>query len=269
MSLIHSSARIHPSAVIDPSARLGENVEVGPFVVIEADVSLGAGCRIQHGAHIGRWTQMGEHNQVYPGAVIGHDPQDYGYKGEEAWTRIGDRNIFREGVSVHRGYREGTDTRIGSGNFFMVNSHVAHNCILGDNIILVNGALLAGHVEVGNKAIISGNCMVHQFARIGAYSMMRGGSGATKDVPPFCINDGISWLRGINTIGMRRAGFDARRIRAVKETFKTIFRAGYKMEVALEKVESALEVTEEVRMMLEFIRSSRRGVGSGRGSVSE
>jgi len=182
--------QIHPSAVVDPGARLADDVQVGPHAFIDADVTIGPGCRILHGAHIGRWSRLGANNTLYPGAVVGHDPQDVGYKGEEAWTEIGDGNIIREGVTIHRGNRPGTHTRVGDHNFFMVNSHIAHNCLIGNHVILVNGALLAGHVEVGDRAIISGNCQVHQFVRIGPFAMMRGGSGAAKDVPPSASTTG-------------------------------------------------------------------------------
>ena len=260
---------IHPSAFIHPDARLAADVQVGPHAFVDADVTIGAGCRILHGAHIGRWTRLGSGNVVHPHAVVGYDPQDIGYHGEEAWTVIGDHNIIREGCTIHRGNRPGTQTVVGSNNFFMVNSHVAHNCVIGDHVILVNGALLAGHVQVGDRAIISGNCQVHQFVRIGAFAMMRGGSGATKDVPPFCINDGLSWIRAVNAVGLKRNGFDAAQIRAVREAFKVIFRGGLPLKDALAKVESDLEVTPAVRQMLDFIRASKRGIGSGRGSSRE
>jgi len=257
---------IHPTAYVHPSARLAEGVEIGPQAFVDADVVIGEGTRLMHGAHIGRWTTLGADNLVYPGAVVGHDPQDLGYKGEEAHTVIGDGNVMREGVTIHRGHREGTNTIIGDHNYFMVNSHVAHNCIVGSHSILVNGALLAGHVEVGNRVIISGNCQVHQFVRIGDFAMMRGGSGAAKDIPPFCINDGLNWIRAVNLIGLKRNGFDSRRIRAVKEAFKIIFRSGMKLGEALEKVEREVGQTDDVRQMLDFIRASKRGIGSGRGS---
>lgn len=261
--------QIHSSAVVDPGARLADDVEVGPHAFIDADVTIGPGCRVMHGAHVGRWTRLGANNILYPGAVVGHDPQDVGYKGEEAWTEIGDGNIIREGVTIHRGNRPGTHTRVGNHNFFMVNSHIAHNCVIGNHVILVNGALLAGHVEVGDRAIISGNCQVHQFVRIGAFAMMRGGSGAAKDVPPYCINDGLNWLRAVNVVGLRRNGFDAGRIRAVKEAFKTLFRANLPLAEALQKLADDPGCTDDVRHLLDFIRASKRGVGSGRGSSRE
>ena len=260
---------IHPTAFVHPTAQLAEGVEVSPQVFIDADVVIGRGSRILHGAHIARWTTLGADNVVYPGAVIGHDPQDIGYHGEKAHTVIGDGNVMREGFTVNRGNREGTSTVIGSRNYFMINSHVAHNCIIGDNVILVNGALLAGHVEVGDRAIISGNCQVHQFVRIGSFAMMRGGSGAVKDIPPFCVNDGLSWIRAINAIGLKRNGFDRQRIRAVKEAFKVIFRSELGLKKTLETVENDPEITDDVRLMIEFIRASKRGIGSGRGSSRE
>jgi UDP-N-acetylglucosamine acyltransferase len=257
---------IHPTAYIHPSAQLAEGVQIGPQVFVDADVVIGRGTRVLHSAHIGRWTRLGADNIVYPGAVIGHDPQDIGYHGEEAYTVIGDGNVMREGFTVHRGHRQGTRTIIGNNNYFMVNSHVAHNCTIGNNVILVNGALLAGHVQVGNGAIISGNCQVHQFVRIGPFAMMRGGSSATKDIPHFCINDGLNWIRAINVVGLKRNGFNQQRIRAIKAAFKIIFRAGMGLDKALDYVERESEVNEDVRQMLDFIRASKRGICSGRGS---
>jgi len=257
-------AIIHPTAIVDSSVNLAEDVEIGPNVFIDANVTIGSGTRLMHGSHIARWTTLGKNNQIFPYAVIGQAPQDVGYHDEEAWTVVGDNNIFREGVTVHRGNRQSTSTTIGNHNFFMVNSHVAHNCRIGDHVILVNGALLAGHVEVRNRAIISGNCLVHQFVRIGELAMMRGGSSATKDVPPFCINDQMSRIRAINIIGMRRNGFDLKRIQAVKNAFRTIFRSGLRLEKALDILENDSNVTADVRLMVDFIRASKRGIGSNR-----
>lgn len=261
--------QIDPSAHIHPAAQLADNVVIGPGVFIDDEVTIGPNTVIMHNAHIGRWTKIGADNRIYPGACVGLDPQDLGYHGERAFTLIGDGNVIREGVTIHRGNREGTTTIVGNSNYLMVNSHIAHNCVLGNNIILVNGSLLAGHVQVGDRAIISGNCQVHQFVRIGSFAMMRGGSGAVKDVPPFCINDGISWIRALNVVGMRRNGFDAKRIRAVKEAFKVIFRSGMGLESALQHLEIEQMITPDVALMIDFIRASKRGIGSGRRSVVE
>ncbi len=255
---------VHSTAFVDSTARLSEGVKIGPQAYIDADVAIGRNTRIGHGAHIGRWTTMGEDNIVYPGAVIGHDPQDIGYRGEEAYTVIGNGNIFREGTTVHRGNRGGTSTQIGDGNFFMVNSHVAHNCLIGNHVILVNGSLLAGHVQVDDRAIISGNCLVHQFVRIGRLALMRGGSGAGKDIPPFCINDQLNWIRALNLVGLRRNGFDQGQIGALKKAFQILFRSNLKLSDALLKIEEQVEPTEGVRVLLDFIRSSKRGIAGGR-----
>ncbi len=257
-------ATVHPTAIVDPRARLDESAVVGPYACIEADVVIGPRCQIMHGAHIGRWTTLGADNQIYPGTCLGLGPQDLGYHGEEAYTVIGDGNIMREGVTIHRGNRPETTTVIGNHNYFMVNSHVAHNCQLGNHVILVNGALLAGHVEVGDRAIISGNCQVHQFVRIGAFAMMRGGSSANKDIPPYCINDGLSWIRAINLVGLKRNGFDAKRIRAITDAFKLLFRSGLPLATILEQLQEPAKTNPDLQLMLDFIRNSKRGIGHGR-----
>jgi len=260
---------IHPTAFVHPSAKIADNVVIAPQAFIDADVVIGKGTRILHGAHIGRWTTLGENNIVYPGAVIGHDPQDLGYNGEEAYTVIGNGNVMREGFTVHRGNREGTTTTIGDNNYFMVNSHIAHNCVIGNNIILVNGSLLAGHVIVEDRVIISGNCQVHQFVRIGAFAMMRGGSGTSKDIPPYCVNDDLNCIRAINSVGLKRNGYDQKRVMAIKKAFRIIFKSGIGLTRALEKIEDEMEVSEDIRRMIDFIRSSKRGIASGRRSGGE
>jgi UDP-N-acetylglucosamine acyltransferase len=260
-------ADIHPSAFVHSSAQLADNVEIGPQVYIDADVAIGAGTKIMHGAHIARWTTLGEKNLIYPHAIIGHDPQDIGYNGEESYTIIGNKNIMREGFTVHRGNREKTATHIGNQNFFMVNSHVGHNSQIGNNNILVNGSLLAGHVVVGDRVLLSGQTVVHQFVRIGSYAMMRGKAGISKDLPPFCLCDGDNKARGINSVGLQRNDFSPQRIRAIKEAFKIIFRSGMKLSGALEYIEKNHNVTDDVRQFLDFILASERGIVSG--TVSE
>jgi UDP-N-acetylglucosamine acyltransferase len=259
--MIDSTARISPTAVLE------EGVEIGPNVIIGDCSRIGRGTIVMAHAVIGPWTTIGNDNKIHYGAVIGHDPQDFGYKGEESFLEIGNGNSFREYVTVHRGNREGTVTRIGDNNYFMVQSHVAHNCSIGNNIILAGGSLLAGHVTIEDRAIISGNCVVHQFCRIGMLSMMRGLSRTSRDVPPFCIMDETHTVRTVNLVGLRRNGYDAPRVRAVKNAFKVLFRGGPNMRENLEKAESELEMTADVRYLLDFIKESKRGVCFGRGSA--
>lgn len=254
---------IHPTAFVDPGAQLAENVEIGPQVFIDADVVIGAGTIVMQGAHVARWTTLGENNRIYPHAVIGHEPQDIGYDGEESYTIVGCGNIMREGVTIHRGNREKTTTVIGDHNFFMVNSHVGHNCIVGNHNIIVNGSLLAGHVEIGDKVLLSGQTSVHQFVRVGSYAMMRGQAGISKDLPPFCLADDINRTRGINSVGLQRNGFDARRIRAIKEAYKVIFRSGMRLSKALEYIVNNHDLTADVRNLIDFIAHSKRGIVSG------
>lgn len=259
--MIDSTARISSTAVLE------EGVEVGPNVLIGEHSKIGRGTKIMANAVIGPWTTLGTDNTIHYGAVIGNDPQDFGYNGEESFLEIGDGNCFREYVTIHRGNREGTLTRIGNMNYFMVQSHVAHNCSIGNNIILAGGSLLAGHVTIEDRAIISGNCVVHQFCRIGTLSMMRGLSRTSRDVPPFCIMDETHTVRTVNLVGLRRNGYDSARVRAVKNAFKILFRGGPNMRENLEKAEADLEITADVRYLLDFIKKSKRGVCFGRGSA--
>ncbi|ABB32786.1 acyl-(acyl-carrier-protein)--UDP-N-acetylglucosamine O-acyltransferase [Geobacter metallireducens RCH3] len=258
---------IHPSAQISPSATIADGVEIGANVIVGDHSSIGAGTKVMANAVIGPWTKIGENNTIHYGAIVGHDPQDFGYKGEESWTIIGNGNIIREGATIHRGNRPGTNTVVGDNNFFMVNSHVGHNCVLGNNIILVNGVLLAGHVVVEDRAIVSGNCVVHQFCRIGKFAMMRGLSRTSRDVPPFCIMDDTHTVKALNLVGLRRNGFDQARIRAIKNAFKLLFLSGLNMQNALAEAERTLTITDDVRYLLDFIKSAKRGVCFGHGVI--
>jgi len=258
---------IDSTARISPTARIEGDVEIGPNVIVGDHSVIGSGTRILANAVIGPWTTLGQDNIIHYGAIIGHDPQDFGYGGEESRLEVGSGNCFREYVTIHRGNREGTATVIGDNNYFMVQSHVAHNCSIGNNVILAGGALLAGHVTMEDRVIVSGNCVVHQFCRIGTLSMMRGLSRTSRDVPPFCIMDETHTVRTINLVGLRRNGFDSGRVRAIKNAFKVLFRGGPNMRENLAAVEAEPEVTEDVRYLLDFIKSSKRGVCFGR-SVS-
>src|SRR5262249_29912929 len=186
------SARIHPTAAISPEAELAEDVVVGPFVVIEGRVRIGSGCVLRPYAHLVGPMTIGLNNQVFSGAVLGERPQHMKYTGEATWVEIGDGNTFREHVTVHRGTTAAWATRIGNGNFFMAGSHVAHDCVIGNHCILVNGALLGGHCVLEDSVCLSGNTAVHQHVRVGRLALLRGLSATTKDVPPFVIQEAVN-----------------------------------------------------------------------------
>ncbi len=259
---------IDPTARISNTAEIADDAVIGPNVIVGDHSVVGSGTKIMANAVIGPWTTIGRDNVIHYGAIVGHDPQDFGYKGEESHLKIGNGNVFREYTTIHRGNREGTSTVIGDENYFMVQSHVAHNCEVGNNIILAGGSLLAGHVIAEDKALISGNCVVHQFCRIGKFAMMRGLSRTSRDVPPFCIMDETHTVKTLNLVGLRRNGFGVARVRAIKNAFVVLFRGGPNMRANVEKVEAELEITEDVRYLVDFIKNSKRGVCFGKGAAN-
>jgi UDP-N-acetylglucosamine acyltransferase len=254
---------IHPTAVVDAKAEIDSDVDIGPYVVIDGCVKIRGGTRVMAHAHLTGWTEIGAGNEIHPGAVLGGAPQDKAYRGQETYLRIGARNIIREHVQIHRGTAAGSATVIGNDGFLMANSHVGHNCQLGDNVILANGALLGGYVEVGNNVFISGNCVVHQFVKIGDYALMRGLSGTSRDVPPYAVIDWQHTVRGVNVVGLKRAGFDEKRIRAIREAFRILFRKGGNLALAVKKVEESSKANQDVSALLDFIKASKRGVCFG------
>ncbi|MDH3444780.1 MAG: acyl-ACP--UDP-N-acetylglucosamine O-acyltransferase [Deltaproteobacteria bacterium] len=254
---------IHPTAVIDPRADIAADVTIGPYVVIDGPVKIGRGTRVMAHAYVTGWTDIGAGNEIHPYAVLGDSPQDKAYKGEETYLRIGNQNIIREHVQVHRGTAPGSATIVGNENFLMASSHVGHNCKLGDNVILANGSMLGGYVEVGSNVFISGNCVVHQFVRIGDFSLMRGLSGTSRDVPPYAIVDWQHTVRGVNVIGLKRAGFDEKRIRGIRDAFRVLFRKGRNLSLAVKEIEMEGRANSDVLALLEFIKSSKRGVCFG------
>jgi UDP-N-acetylglucosamine acyltransferase len=251
---------IHATAVVSADAGLHPTVSVGPYAVIEGAVRVGAGTRIAAHAVLLGPSEIGERNVVHVGAVLGGDPQDVAFAGETTWLRIGDDNVFREHVTVHRGTAAGSATVIGHGNYFMQSAHVAHNCRIGDYTIVAGGALLAGHVELADRAFVSGNCVVHQHVRIGRLALLRGLARTSRDVPPFCLIDGTHTVRGVNAVGLRRAGFDERRIAAIRRAVAALFGRPMHLGRALARVASAADLTDDVRELVDFVRSSRRGV---------
>jgi len=253
---------IHPTAVIDPLAQIHPDADIGPYVVVDGPVRVGPRTRVAAHATLMGWTEIGADNRIHSGAVIGDTPQDLAFTGEETYLRIGDRNVLREHVQIHRGTKPGSATVIGSDNFFMATSHVGHNCSVGNHVIITNGAMLGGYVVVEDQAIVSGNCAVHQFVRVGRLAMLRGLSKASRDVPPFCVMDGTHTVRAINRVGLRRAGFSAAQIRALQNAFMLLFGRARNLRIALSELESE-PVSADVRYLIDFIRASTRGVCFG------
>jgi UDP-N-acetylglucosamine acyltransferase len=257
---IAQSARIHPSAVLSPEADVGDNVEVGPHVVIEGPVQIGAGCVLRPGAHLVGPLTLGRDNTVYSYAVLGERPQHLKYQGEATRLEIGDGNIIREHVTVHRGTTQSWATRIGNQNFLMANCHVAHDCKIGNNCILANGALIAGHCTLEDNVYMSGNCAIHQFVRIGRLALLSGVSASTKDIPPFIIQQRHNCVVGVNVVGMRRAGISTANIDAVRRAFHLLYRESLAIPNALAQIEQEVGATPEVAEMVAFIRASSRGI---------
>lgn len=253
---------IHPTAIIQPEARIDEGVEIGPYAVIGEHVSIGSGTKVGPHAVIEGWTEIGKDNQIFQFASVGAEPQDLKFHGEKSYLRIGDRNRIREFVTIHRGTEDGGgETVVGNDNLFMAYSHVAHDCMVGNNVILANCGTLAGHVTMDDFAILGGLSGVHQFSRVGAHAMIGGGSVVVQDVPPYVIAQGNhAKTAGLNLVGLKRRGFSEETVRAVKKAYRFVFRSGLRLDEALGKIESELDQSPELKEFVEFIRKSERGI---------
>lgn len=262
-------SKIHPSAIIGTKALLGKNNTIGPQVVIEDGVRLGNNNVIWQGAYVASGTEIGSDNEVHMHAVIGHAPQDTAYKNEPTQTKIGDRNKIREFVTIHRGTKTGTATVIGNDNFIMAYCHIAHNCILGDRIIMVNQASLTGHVEVEDGAFLSGMTGFHQFSRIGKLAIVSALSAANKDIPPYMMAGGRpAVVLGINVVGLRRAGMSAAVRDEIKQAYKLLYRSGLNVSQAVYRIKESLH-SPEVLHLIHFIETSKRGIIDGSSSEIE
>lgn len=253
---------IHPAAIIHPGARISEDVEIGPYSVIGEHVSIGRGTRIASHVLIEGWTTIGERNQIFSFSSIGTPPQDIGYKNEKTELVIGNDNVIRECATIHRATtKEDRRTEIGDSNFLMAYSHVAHDCKLGNNIIMANSVALGGHITIGNCAILGGIVAVHQFVRIGAYSIIGGQSAVSQDIPPYVSAAGNrAQLYGLNLVGLKRRGFSDEVINTLKKAYKITFRSGLTQEEAFRKVAEELAESREAMHLVEFMKSSKRGV---------
>lgn len=256
------AVQIHPGAFVDPAAEIGDGTIIGPCALIEKDVKIGENCRVDAFASVKQYTRMGRNNHVFSYAMVGEVPQDLKFHGEESRLEIGDKNNIREFSTLHRGTGDGGGvTRIGSGCLLMAYTHVAHDCILGNRIVMSNNATLAGHVEVQDDAIIGGLSAVHQFSRIGRYAFVGGMTGVSQDLPPFMMAVGErSGLHGPNVVGLRRMGLSREAISAVKGVFKLIWLSGTPRQEALEKAAAEYADFPEAMEIVTFVKESRRGV---------
>lgn len=260
------SGYIHPMAQVDPGAVLGEGVRVGPFAVIGDGVEIGDGTEVGANAQIYGPTKIGRKNRIFPNACIGFEPQDLKYQGEEVRLEIGDRNQFRECCTIHRGTAKGgAVTRIGSDNLFMVYTHVAHDCQVGSRTIFANNATLAGHVEVHDDASISAFTSVHQFCRVGRHAYVGGYSVVTMDALPFAKTVGLKpAFYGLNSIGLKRKGFDPESIKRLEQAMRLLVRSGLNTAQALERIRAELSGDEAVDYLVSFIETAKRGVHKSR-----
>lgn len=252
---------IHPTAVVDPRAVIGDGVSIGPFSVIGEKVVIGEGCEIGSHVVIEGDTTVGPHTRISQFASIGGPPQDFSYRGEETKVRIGSRVIIREYVTVHRGTVRGKgETVIGDDSYLMAYCHVAHDCVLGNGVIMANSAHLGGHIELGERAILGGIVAVHQFVRVGEYALVGGVSGVAKDVPPYTLASGARiYVYGLNEVGLRRHGFSRETIRDLKRAFKLAFRSSLRVEQAVERIRGEMGHSVEAMKFAEFLATSKRG----------
>jgi len=252
---------IHPSAIIHAKAQIGADCEIGPYCVIGEHVTLGAGCKLHSHVVIDGHTRIGNENQIYPFASIGHQTQDLKWKGGITRTEIGDSNTIREYVSIHSATSDGDATIVGSRNNILAYCHIAHDCRLGDDIIMSNVATLAGHVTVGDRAVIGGLVAIHQFCRVGKFSMTGGCSKVVQDIPPFMIGDGNpAETRTINKVGMERHGISEEAQAAMKAAYKILFREGLNIPNAVTRIEAELPPLPEIKHLVEFVKTSERGI---------
>ncbi|MCP4404801.1 MAG: acyl-ACP--UDP-N-acetylglucosamine O-acyltransferase [bacterium] len=256
---------IHQRAVVHENATIGEDVTIGPFAVIGEDVTLGKGCEVGPNVVIDGWTEIGDRCKFFAGASIGSAPQDLKYRGEKTRLSVGDGCIFREYVTVNTGtVNDRGVTKLGKQCLMMAYSHVAHDCLLGDNVILANSVALSGHVTIEDYAIIGGICGVHQFVRIGAHSIVGGFSGLAQDVPPYMMVSGErARVYGLNSIGLKRRNFSEDAMKALKKAYRILFRSKLSIKHAVERVRAEVPDLPEIQSLLHFIEHSERGICKG------
>ncbi|MCF7792021.1 MAG: acyl-ACP--UDP-N-acetylglucosamine O-acyltransferase [Victivallales bacterium] len=254
-------AKIHQMSCVSPEAQIAGDVEIGPFCTVGPNVKIGLGTKLISSCNVAGYTEIGENNTFYPGVSVGTPPQDISYTGYVSYLKIGNDNTFREGFTANVGEGEGTITVIGDNNYFMENSHVAHNCKVGSRNIVAHATGFSGFSEIGSFCVFSGLCGTHQFLKVGSYVMMSGGSVYSKDIPPYAIADGRNGpIRTFNKIGLKRNGYSDEAVHNVKILYKIFFKSGLSVPNALAKIKEELDMTPEVKEFVDFVESSKRGI---------
>ena len=256
-----SDVQIHPTAIVDLDAQIGAGCQIGPYCVIGPDVTLGEHCWLQHHVTLCGPMRAGARNKFYAYCSIGQQTQDLKYKGEPTYLEIGDENTFREFVTVNRSTTSEGKTHIGHRGNFLAYSHIGHDCTVGDEVVFSNNGTLAGHVEVGDNAVMGGLTAVHQFCRIGRFAITGGCSKIVQDVPPFMIADGNpAEIRGVNSVGLERKGYPTEKVKPIKEAFRLLFRSKFNTGQAIEAIRKELPPSEEINQIVEFIEKTERGI---------
>lgn len=257
---------IDPSAAVAPTARIHQDAIIGPqciigeYCVVEQDVVLGRACRLEPYVFVKRWTTLGDENEISAGTALGTDPLDKAFTGERSYLVIGHRNKIREHYTISRGTRPESRTVLGDDNYIMTSGHVAHNCQIGNHVVLASCALIAGYVQIEDQAFVSGGVVVHQYSRIGRLAMIAGNTRVNSDVPPFFLYADFNVAaKGLNLVGLRRAGFRAEQISALKAAYRLLYRSGLKLQEALERIEQEAP-TPETAHLTAFVRASKRGI---------
>lgn len=257
---IDPSAYIAPSARVHPEAQVGPGCRVEEFCVIEQDVTLGPNCFLEPYVYVKRWTTLGSENEVSAGTVLGTDPLDKAFRGERSYLVIGNKNKIREHFTISRGTQPESTTLVGNENYIMTSGHIAHNCVLGNKITVASCALVAGYVEIEDEAFLSGGVVVHQHSKIGRLAMVGGNTRVNSDLPPFFLyTDFHVTARGLNVVGLKRAGFASSEIRRLKEAYRLLYRSGLRLQDALQRIEAELP-DRHTRHLTTFIQRSKRGI---------
>ena len=256
-----SDTQIHPTAIVDAKVEIGAGTIIGPYCIIGAEVVLGSNCWLQHHVTLAGPMRAGSGNKFYAYCSIGQQTQDLKYQGEPTYLEIGDENTFREFVTVNRSTTSEGKTRVGNGGNFLAYSHIGHDCTVGNGVVFSNNGTLAGHVQIGDSAVMGGLTAVHQFCRIGRFAITGGCSKIVQDVPPFMIADGNpAEIRGVNLVGLERKGFPPEDVKLIKEAFRIIYRSKYNTAQAIEAIRKELAPSEAVEQIVDFIEKSQRGI---------